>query len=527
VGVDFWNNPIVVSAMRVRFRRSSPAIFAAVYFLALVALGVVFHFMMPDARGPRGGLRDWIHIYLIVVLSIQSLLSAGIAWTATRQSINEEVVNQTLDFQRIVSLSPRQILVGKLLGEPVQAYVLAMASIPLAVWSVLFGGGPPQAIPFVYIIQLTTILMFGSIGLLHSLQPPARRSGGNPGCGMAILAFIVLPNVIVSGATSISHPAVAALFGLTTPIVAIMDVAAHDPWRSRLFVFGLDIPFLLITPISQLFIALVCIQVMIRRLSSPATISLSRPMAYGLLAGLDVITSLLLFDHARFGNQLRPAIVTFWLVHLSACLLLTLGITPTRETLQSWIWRFRRRSPMILDLLIGDRSHNGLALVTFFLIGVVMLAACLVVPVAWVGNVGGVDAATPIAVEMGAAILLFSVFAGFTYQTITILSNRGGAMPAVLFLVVLILINVVPYAIAEITGSRLLQSISLIGHAERWYDVSPAPWRPIPALAPLLVLYGALAAAAFLWIGRWIAASANEVDQKLETMRIGRRLPQA
>ena len=38
--MDFWNNPLVVSAMRLKYRRSSPGILAAVWAMALLALGV-------------------------------------------------------------------------------------------------------------------------------------------------------------------------------------------------------------------------------------------------------------------------------------------------------------------------------------------------------------------------------------------------------------------------------------------------------------------------------------------------------
>jgi len=95
---DFWNNPLVVSAMRLKYRRSSPGITTCLYLLVLLTIGAALHhyqgrYLMPPGRA-----------FLLVILGLQFMVSGALALFTVANSINAEVANRTLDFQRIVSL---------------------------------------------------------------------------------------------------------------------------------------------------------------------------------------------------------------------------------------------------------------------------------------------------------------------------------------------------------------------------------------------------------------------------------------
>src|SRR5206468_7333316 len=127
MSIDFWNNPIVVSAFRVKYRRGGVFNITTLYLILLVAGGAVMaHYDDPPRFGP------WPRNYLLALLALQFVISPLMAGNATAESLRSEITNRTLDFQRIATLSPSQILVGKLLGEPALAYLLAIATIPLA-----------------------------------------------------------------------------------------------------------------------------------------------------------------------------------------------------------------------------------------------------------------------------------------------------------------------------------------------------------------------------------------------------------
>src|SRR4051812_27686517 len=92
--LDFWNNPLVVTAMRLKYRRGSPGTRSILWILALLGLGSLLYHQLAEAPGFR-----FPTAYLVAILSLQSLLSAAIAVGTTSASITSEVTNRTLDFQ--------------------------------------------------------------------------------------------------------------------------------------------------------------------------------------------------------------------------------------------------------------------------------------------------------------------------------------------------------------------------------------------------------------------------------------------
>src|SRR5262249_28362155 len=150
----------------------------------LAAGGAALYYYRNDLGG------NWVHIYFLSILGLQFFVSGLRAVTATSASIKAEVVNRTLDFQRIAALSPRQILLGKLLGEPAQAYLLAIAPIPLAFFCYLGGGATLEGLVGLYLQLATTTLMLGAMGLLNRIDTPGRRSRGGP--ETLVFLFVIL-----------------------------------------------------------------------------------------------------------------------------------------------------------------------------------------------------------------------------------------------------------------------------------------------------------------------------------------------
>ena len=131
---DFWNNPLIVTSLRIRYRRGGLMNLMMAYFLVLVA-GTRFA-LLYRARFAGPFPRN----LLLGVLAVQFLISFIMSTSITSQSLRNEVANRTLDFQRIATLSPFQILLGKLLGEPVLAFFSIIATIPVTVYACLILG---------------------------------------------------------------------------------------------------------------------------------------------------------------------------------------------------------------------------------------------------------------------------------------------------------------------------------------------------------------------------------------------------
>jgi hypothetical protein len=505
MSLDFWNNPIVVSAFRIQYRRGGMNT-PAYYVLLLAAGGAALHYY----RHRIGG--SWPHNYFLSLMGLQFFVSGLRAVTATSASIKAEVTNRTLDFQRIAALSPRQILLGKLFGEPAQAYLLAIASIPLAVFCYLWGGVSMDSLVFMYVQLATTTLMLGAMGLLNRLDAVGRRGRGGP--EVLVFLFVTLfvvasPMVLMAGRAVLANPWAAGVVGLLTPLPSIAGVIQGDPWLYGLPFFTIEIPFLLVTPISQVLITFLCFHIVERQLVNPLNPSISRGVAYGILVLLDVLTGGML----TYPNSLAPTLATrvaiFWLLHLVFSLGLMLAVTPWRETLISWVWRFRNQRSRLLDLWLGNRSENILALLTFGALGLLNGLLFVVLPAMRMDDASTIAGSWDVPIWVTVTALVLTMTYGTIHQWVIYVAGRSGNG---LTLTAIALAIVVPHLVGLYYDLQSLASLSPSYHFGKW--LSAAPSNP----AAMLAIHGL--ALVLVWSSlRWRLRRMGEiVDKKLRWM---------
>lgn len=535
---DIWNNPIVVSAFRVKYRRGGLFLSSISYLVLLAAGGIgMMYWANADEISGNPWPAPWHEIYLILLLSIQLFLSGLIAATTTAVSMRAEVMNRTLDFQRIASISPRQILVGKLFGEAALAYLLPIAMFPLAFLCMLLRIPGLDLVTFVllFVNLLTTIVMMGSFGLLHKLVIPAGKtttSGGNTGIGIFITLGIFVPQIIAAGGQGwLDKPWTGAPVGLLTPIPALVGLFNHDPWRYGLSLFELHVPFLLVTPLSQLLIAGLCIHTMERRLVNPLTPPFGRREAYLTLLLLDLLVAGIVYGNGVYRWPLPVRVTAFCVFHILASVWFTICVTPGRDVLETWIWRWRGRRSLLLDMWVGDRTENGLVLLTFGITGFVVAWLGVALPDWSSGSPG--DHATVLTATCVSFLLLVAF--GAMHQWVMLIAPRQGVA---MFFVFALLLNAVPAVLGGIWYSS---------SAERWMsgnsgpakvsdkipsnlalDVAPGAhfvhWfggdTPKPHLIPLIAVYGILLLVVWYLLRNRIARMTNVVDCKLAAMGV-------
>jgi hypothetical protein len=453
MGLDFWNNPIVVSAFRVKYRNRGLFNRTAVYVLLLVVVGAAFQYKK-DTLGPL-----WPRYYFLTLTGISLLVASISAAGNTSNSIKTEVVSRTLDFQRIAALSPRQILVGKMLGEPAQAYFCVLASIPLAAFCLFVGGVSLELVLIVYLNLITTTILFSAMGLGNRLEPPA----GQADIGIAGLA------------------------GFSTPFLLFNALRLDDPWDFGLLFPNFHVPLLVVLPAIQLLLAYVCFHTMERRLLNPLLPGFSKPLAYALLLLLDAV-ALVTFFSIPAPHTYRC--VGFCLAHLVIAVWLITAVTPWKETLHSWVWRYRGRLPRLLDLWIGERSSNQLVLLTLCLSGVIFYLPLVFMRAPW-GDVFP-DATYPqFQAALGAklaamllTVLLILTF-GALHQRALLLVGRNGAAA---LLVVALILDLPPQIAGQYYNSELILSFSPSAHFVRLFK---DPAHPLDLL-PVLCVYGGI-----------------------------------
>jgi len=476
---DYWNDPLVVSAYRVRFRGGTPSILAGTYFLALVALGGILHYSLAD--DPR---HSWVRIYFVVLISVETIVAGLFAMTATWQSMHAEVVNRTLDYQRIAAVPPRDILLGKLLGEPAQGYLLTLAGLPLVAWCWGMGAVPLLVLLPLLLQVVTTAVLLGTVGLMHPLDTAGDKSKMPSRTVRNVFLVIVgiyVTQVTIALSFMSSNPLSQVPLGMLTPIFSIASVVNEAPAEVGLPFFSLLLPWLYLTPFTQVAIAAIILHSITRRLVSPENVALGKPMAYAILAGIDVLVAGALLDQPLLARISDSRVVMFCLAHSVASLLMAFTITPHRECLRSWIWRFRGRQPWWKDALVGERSENGGALAAFCVIGLTAAILLVMIPVVVTSDITITELLTD---NLGplAAMCLIVLAIGSTYQLLVSIGQAG----ATIFVGVVATLVVVPHLVGAYLNVPEVMAMSPSAQFTYWIGQIP----PQIPLWPLVAVYG-------------------------------------
>ncbi len=508
--LDFWNNPIVVSAFRVKYRRGGLFGLAVAHIVLLGLAWMVLQYYSDLLRD-----RPWPRFYFLGVVGVQLLLSGLIAGNSTAASIKAEVAHRTLDFQRIAALSPREILLGKLLGEPALAYLLIAASMPLAMIPVALGAVRFDEFLMAYLTLVTTTLFCGALGLLNRLEPPAGKASGGGGSGAGlVISYLILSGIFLMNSREMMQaPWSAAIAGLISPTAILVGLYRQDVWGFAFPFYGGWLPLVAVTPILQLLAGYFCFHIMVRRLINPLNPPVSKGLAYIVLIVIDVLAAGVLFDPlAGFApwRALKPPqrVAVFCLVHVVASLWMTTAVTPWKESLQSWVWRYRGRlhwtTDRFTDQWLGPRSENTLALVTFCLIGLAGLVLLVVLPA------GGVWADEVLPPLLTMVMLILAL--GVSYQWALFAGGRGvgGAL-----LVPLAILIVAPHILGAYYHFPLFLSLSVSAQFASWFGVPP----PLEVW-PLLALYGLILIVMWLALRGALRQLTRVVDRKLEAMGV-------
>jgi hypothetical protein len=486
---DFWNNPLVVTAFRRKYRRGTPSQTLIFYPLTLILVGMGLAYWIPEFR------KDWPRISFLLLMIIQSFISGLAASVATSASMKTEVAKQTLDFQRITSLSPRQILLGKLLGESAMAYFLIIAVLPLAFACWAFHGFAPELLVLAVVNLVAHTTLSGSAGLVQPLEVRDNKSS---------------EGVVWIGALPLCFP------GLFVLGWALFDRYDWD-----------RVAWLCFFPVVQLTLAFVAFHIMERRLENPLLPAVAKPVSYLLLLLADVAALVLVQLIPGSFSQRCTALLA---AHLIIGTSLASSVTPVYETSKSWVWRFRGRVSRMRDSLLGDRAENGMVLVIYVLVG---LAFVLVeTGVAWLeGNHEEIlDEANLVLRVAGVSALLLLAY-GTIYQFFLF---RGGRKGKAAFSALCFAILVFPMMAGGILDAlngpprrfdqqhdplaEFVLSFSPIAHFTQWLSKNGKPF----SIQWLLALYGFLLVFCWLSLRQSLYRLEREVDRKLAGMGVRR-----
>jgi len=184
--------------------------------------------------------KTWLLFYKWLV-GIQG--TALTFWTlfSCSQSISGERDRKTWDFQRVTRLTPAEILIGKLLGEPVLIYFAVLCATPVTLIAGLASGLAFSTVMSVFLFLLLTSLFLGLAGMWLSTLLESRTRGVGL-IGALGLYFITGLSVAMRDS---GLPGLAAFSPLMV-FLGLLPLANDEPSHSILpLLFGIPVPWLL------------------------------------------------------------------------------------------------------------------------------------------------------------------------------------------------------------------------------------------------------------------------------------------
>jgi hypothetical protein len=187
-----WLSPIIVKEIRQAVRGKE---FNYSFGASLVAGLAVAFFGATDALTGTGTSGQWTFLALMGCLSI---LGLGVVPLGAFSALRNERMDQTLELITLTALSPRRVVIGKLLAQAVKLATLFAAIAPFIAMSFLLGG-----IDFVTIsISLLVLFLFSvwtcALCLFLSTLFKSRAMSGLVfgGVGIALLIVFVAGRAI-------------------------------------------------------------------------------------------------------------------------------------------------------------------------------------------------------------------------------------------------------------------------------------------------------------------------------------------
>ena len=180
-----WLNPIVVKEVRQMVRgRDFMSSFGSCLFAGLL----VAFFGAGNALSGEGASGRWTFVALMTCLSI---LGLAVVPLAAFSGLRIERMEQTLELITLTALSPRRVVIGKLMAQGVRLATLFAAVAPFIAMSFLLGGVDLVTILLALLVLFLWSLWASSAGLFLSTLLKSRAMSGLVFAGVGIMALMM------------------------------------------------------------------------------------------------------------------------------------------------------------------------------------------------------------------------------------------------------------------------------------------------------------------------------------------------
>lgn len=158
-------NPIVVKELRATVRQRR---FLLIHFLAVAVLAVLVVGVVVATGGREMAALEASEVgqtLFYVCAAVQAIFIVLLVPGMTAPALVEERANQSLDLLITTRLSPREIVVGKLLASLVTVFILLASWMPLVAVTFLFGGVGMLEVVLLYVQLVALAVVLAALSL--------------------------------------------------------------------------------------------------------------------------------------------------------------------------------------------------------------------------------------------------------------------------------------------------------------------------------------------------------------------------
>lgn len=264
-------------------------------------------------------------------------------WTlfSCAQSVSGERDRKTWDFQRTTRLTSPEILIGKILGEPILIYFAVLCAAPVTLIAGLAGRLSFGTVISIFVFLATTSIFLGLGGMWLSTLLETRTRGVGLIGALGLYGF----TLALYGMRESGLPGFAAM----SPLAGIFDLLGTSAWVHPIFpvLFGHELPWLLMTVLLcgsfSAWLALMLIRNLKR--DYPEIRPLSRWQAVGCAAFLNFLIYALLSPAYTIGGQGRIGWfrdaqgVAVFAVAMNGLILFLMGLATLTPQERLKVWR--------------------------------------------------------------------------------------------------------------------------------------------------------------------------------------------
>lgn len=335
----FWENPEFIRHLRSELRPARVASAVAITYIviAFIAMAVFNHDTKPTERMMLESYRA----FYAIILSIAGGLLVLWCLSVGSQAVAGERELKTFDFLRTTRLTAGELLVGKLLGSPILAYVIYACTLVVVVPAGIAGGYSLAGVLLTIFLVLCLALLVGLCGIWLSMLVEKMNRGAG-----VLLLFVLWPFVMMgtmADGSGTDFPG----FSCLSPFPAILWAHGERTGFGRtghVPVFGVPVPYAAVTLAIYATLAAWLVLMIVRNFKRDIeeVRLLSRWQAIGLAFYINVLFYAFIDLQRVLGNRDGAMMITWMALLLTALTTALVGLATLSPPERLKIWERRR-----------------------------------------------------------------------------------------------------------------------------------------------------------------------------------------